>query len=340
MIRLDFQCFKYLLIMCGLGIVILSIPATQAKNPAQAAAKALQDRTMADMTLTGHLAERPQLMNIEYLECYLGPKDQSSGAPSSLANCAGMSATRTLWNDPLGRYNNYKLETSRHGQNDYVAEFDALMPDKAHRRLSEMDKIMGTHSKHSFDEQGQPVDVYDGSPNTKLFVYQAPQLADIIKIRVSYSGPILELPSQSDMQEATQYRRDMAAKQQKSGNYQQAAILWQAHLRSHPDDVDAHLQLAECYKAQCHLNESINEYRIALNMSGNNEDLHKRCVDGLHSLKVDVPASSPSPPPANAGANTESGLSEPRPYVNLAPTTAAPANINNQHPANADDVGF
>jgi tetratricopeptide (TPR) repeat protein len=338
MIRIDLQYLRQLLITYALAVFALFLPAVQGKNQAPGA-KAIQDRTQADMTLIGHLAESPQLMNIDYLECYLGPKDSLLKTGLAQRHRTSAPAINTLWRDASGRHVAYQLVTSMQSRSDYMAEFNALIPESMHRRLKEMNKILNLSAKPSYDEQGKPIDIYESRPDTKVLIYQAPGLADLNKIRVIYAGNMLPPPSAADMQQAMQYRRDSAIAHQKVGNHEQAATLLKEHLRSNPDDAEAHLKLAESYKAQCRVNEAISEYRTALNSSGSDNDLRKRCIEGLHSLKIDLPAEC-----VNTINGTTAGTTARIPLPVQAPVNlsapASPAIIKNSKPAGNLDVGF
>ena len=342
------QYLRQWLIICAVSSTTLFLlPAqstSQANAQSKAALKAKQDRLHADLTLIGHLAASPQLMNIDYLECYLGPKDSSIITASAQLQRASVPARTTLWHDSAGRYAAYKLENSMQSPSDCAVEFSALVPDKVRARLKDVDKILEVSGEHSFDEKGLPMQVYDTRPDTKVMVYQAPGLEDINKIRVQYAGNLLGPPSAADMQTAMQYRKDTAATQQKLGNQNQASALLQAHLQSNPSDAEAHLMLADSYKAQCHINQAISEYRIALDRSGDDDDLRKRCIAGLHSLKIDVPPQSlqsqnsymPATSPSPAAVTTPSQ----NPISNPNPTTSPALPIRSQERININDVGF
>jgi tetratricopeptide (TPR) repeat protein len=327
-----------------LVILFLCIVLGEDANQAQANNKVWQKKADADTALISHLAQEPQLMNTSYLDCYLGENDGSSNIAMARPGHSQSPTTVTVWHDLEGHFGAYKLASSLYNPSTYFAEFSAPISTAAQLRLKDIDKLLKLSSSQAFDEQGKPVYLYQTRPDTQVLVYQAPGVADINKIRVCYEGAVLPPPSATDMQEALQYRRDEALSAQKMGNHQQAAHLFQAHLRSNPNDAEAHLKLAESYKAQCRINDAIKEYRIALDHCGNDDQLHQQCIDGLHSLQVDLPAEAGSsmPSPTTPGIKPTGPTLPPpvlqRERININPPSTP--NIKTGNPIANIDVGF
>jgi len=294
---------QWLIIFLATNSLLVAPEARATKQSQSESQKLIQNRTNADLTLLGQLAEKPQLMNVSYLQCYLGPSDGQLNSTYVPPQHKSVPASTTYWRTIGGYHVAYKLTNSTIGQNDQVVEFNSKVPENTHIRLKDVDKVLNVSAKPSFDEQGAPISEYDSRPDTRVLVYERPGLADIIKIRIYYSGSPLPPPSAQDMQQAIKYRRDTAFAFKKQGNYDQAIPMLRAHLQSNPADAEAHLKLAECYKAKCQVNDSIAEYRTALDKSGDDNDLHKSCLKGLESLKVKSPelsAESQSPSLTNA----------------------------------------
>ncbi len=280
-----------LVILCVLALIRFDLNVfAQTKEQAKVSLNKQPDSTILASDLIKRLTQHPELLNADYLDYYFGPRTQSQRQPSAMSRYTQGLATKTMWQPQTGQNIWDKLEVSQQGQSNYMAELIAIVPQMVHMQPEDMQQALGVTGKHSFDEQGQSVDIYVTRPDTQVTTYQLYGLVDIGKIKIKYAGVNPGLPSQADMQEAAAYRRKIAFEHYRLGNYNQAKTLLKEHLKSNPDDAEAHFKLAQSYEATSSLNESINEYRTALAKCGDNDDLRKECLKGLQSLKVGQPA--------------------------------------------------
>ena len=321
-------CSRLLVVLCILGLFSQDLKVfAQTKEEAKPYLAKQPKITIRTTDLLGRLALRPELLNADYLEYYLGPITQSIKQPSALSQYTKAVAAKTIW-QPQTEVNILdKLETSQQSQSNYIAEFMTNIPQTAHLEVQDIDTALRVDSKKSFDENGQPIDIYTTRPDTHVLIYPMPGLRDISKIRIKYAGYNPGLPTQADMQEASDYRRSLAFAHYDLGNYRQAISLLNEHLKANPNDTEAHLKLAEAYKANSSLNESINEYRIALAQSGDDTDLRSRCLAGLHSLKIDPPKIDSPMININQTPGQTTTLSPPTSIKSSQPSTSGPFDV-------------
>ncbi len=239
--------------------------------------------------------------------------------------------SKVSWLDKNESYPRYTLEQGTTHLNKYVvAEFSFAPTHLEDIRIQDINKITDKEPNKSFDEEGHPMVSYLINSNLKVFAYEGSHIVNINRIAVQYIGPALPPLTQSDMDEAIQFRRDAAFEHSHHGRHAKAISLLHAHLRTNPNDVEAHLKLAESYKANSYINESIAEYKTTLTLCGNNSEIHARCIEGLHALKVDLPNNSL---PVTNLPITNSSPSQRRININ-------PADNHSTNKSKSLDVGF
>lgn len=158
--------------------------------------------------------------------------------------------------------------------------------------LSELRKRLGPPEKRYFDQQTHPVDVYRLSPHASLSFTEPANSFDVQRITVTYLGDPLPLPSRHDLAIAHEYRLNKAKQLCADGDFAQSLPLLEAHLKDHPGDGDAHLQLARIYRRQCDVNGAIAQYREALSLARahGDIDMEARCLAALTEFGVVMPA--------------------------------------------------
>jgi predicted Zn-dependent protease len=60
----------------------------------------------------------------------------------------------------------------------------------------------------------------------------------------------------------------------------------EARAKTRPGDPEAHLHLAEAYKAQSQLVGAIGEYKVALALSGGNQEVRDKALSALRQMHV------------------------------------------------------
>jgi hypothetical protein len=162
--------------------------------------------------------------------------------------------------------------------------------------------VLGQH----YDKSLNPESTYSLSANTTVTTLVPPNCFTVKQIEVEYKGPELPPLSQDEVNASIDERRARALDHHQKGQHDQALPLLVRHLQVRPTDAEAHLKLAESYKARCCINPAIEQYHLALQFAGDDDDLRKRCLDGLQTLKV-IPDGKAETP----GRNMMVGLPKP-----------------------------
>ena len=243
-----------------------------------AAAAKLSDSDQHLLALSSDIAAQPQLMDAGYLS-------YTFGTPAvRLRPTAGFSQTWE-WHEPANENLLYKLDDQTNAANEQ-RRLTFFAPADSKIDLKELESAIGTTPQQYFDQQLNRVEAFTLAPTTKLIAVQSPNTFKISQFAIEYTGSPLPPPSQQALSTASGARRAQAFAHHEKGRHDQALPLLSAHIREQPADIEAHIKLAESYKARFHLNEAIEQYRIALQLSGDNWSLRNRCLDGLKSLKV------------------------------------------------------
>jgi tetratricopeptide (TPR) repeat protein len=278
-------------------LFVLSQPVafTTLALPAAFASK-LADSEVKVMEKISRFGEKPSLLCFDYLVAAYGP-------PNKVAEAYGKRLA--TWLDPQTNQPLFEFEQ----------QFAGLAPGMAVRRLtlfgsstglclSDLDSKFGTPTKKHYNEVGQPTNVYQLSTGTTLTASQPSCTFHVQKMFVAYKGVQLPLPSNDDFHQALVERRQIAFEHHDKGRHATAVPALLSYVRDYPNDAEAHIRLAESYKARACANRAIAEYSVALKLSGDNSSLRQMSIDGLKSLKV-YPSSAPyfQSPPATPAAS-------------------------------------
>lgn len=183
----------------------------------------------------------------------VAPRSQSIRSPAH--------TQRTFWQDRNGNYARYSFEHSAPDPNTFLAEFTIVTTRQEDLLLKDISKTLDKEPTYTLDENGFPAQLYVLDSGVKVFAYQDGVLINLARIAVRYAGPTPSPPTKEDLYEAIEYRHNQALEQQRLGHYDKANSLLQSHLQANPTDAEAHLNLAESYKARSCINEAITEYK-------------------------------------------------------------------------------
>jgi tetratricopeptide (TPR) repeat protein len=127
---------------------------------------------------------------------------------------------------------------------------------------------------------------------------------DIERIIVSYTGPVLAPVGQRDLFNASLFRQKQIDHHLDRGNNNRGLAFLQEHLDDNPQDIEAHLLLADTLKRRSDLNGSIAEYRRALALAQGSNDLmmQKKAIKGLRQFGL-VPDATVSTMSVSQSAN-------------------------------------
>lgn len=216
-----------------------------------------------------HMAMRPELIEAKYLRTILGAPDNkgSSGFGMSSMNWRAKQLggpSFALQNGTASFANKqtipvaHPLATSK--------TFVALFPHSG-MQLRHVKKQLGEPVRQYFDNNAQPVECYQLSPNALLTFTEPVNCFDVTQMAVVYDGPPLPAPSPQDYAVANQYRLTVARQHLASGDTVRCAELLNEHLKDNPLDAGAHLILAKTMKHYGDINGAIDEYKNALTLA-------------------------------------------------------------------------
>ncbi|MBA4075654.1 MAG: hypothetical protein C0508_11490 [Cyanobacteria bacterium PR.023] len=218
-----------------------------------------------------HMAMRPELIEAKYLRTILGAPDNkgSSGFGMSSLNWRAKQLggpSFVLQNGSASFANKqtipvaHPLATSK--------TFVALFPHSG-MQLKHVKKQLGEPVRQYFDNNAQPVECYQLSPNALLTFTEPVNCFDVTQMAVVYDGPPPPAPSTQDYAVANQYRLTVARQHLASGDTVRCAELLNEHLKDNPLDAGAHLILAKTMKHYGDINGAIDEYKNALTLARN-----------------------------------------------------------------------
>lgn len=246
--------------------------------PAAFAEDALDEQTLALLT---KLSLNPQLINEAYLSTILGKPSTTLGQP-------GSPATR-YWYKQGTKGPKYELSSFNESDGKATTSFVINDPSKQ-LDFEDVEKQFGNNPLHRFDQQARPTAIYSFSPNTSLIFTKPQNTFRIEKISVNYAGPPLPPPSVFDVQAASDVRKQQILDMHEKGQHWESLPSLVEHVKENPGDAEMHFHLARAYKQSCFVNQAVAEYSNALYLcqplTKENEDLAKRCMDGLAELKV------------------------------------------------------
>ncbi|MDQ5937734.1 MAG: hypothetical protein QG574_5093 [Cyanobacteriota bacterium erpe_2018_sw_21hr_WHONDRS-SW48-000092_B_bin.40] len=216
-----------------------------------------------------HMAMRPELIEAKYLRTILGAPDNkgSSGFGMSSLNWRAKQLggpSFVLQNGSASFANKqtipvaHPLATSK--------TFVALFPHSG-MQLKHVKKQLGEPVRQYFDNNAQPVECYQLSPNALLTFTEPVNCFDVTQMAVVYDGPPLPAPSTQDYAVANQCRLTVARQHLASGDTVRCAELLNEHLKDNPLDAGAHLILAKTMKHYGDINGAIDEYKNALTLA-------------------------------------------------------------------------
>lgn len=247
-------------------------------SPAALADDGLDDETLALIT---KLSTNPQLINESYLSTVLGYPTTAAGQPGSPAN--------RYWY--VQGTKGPKYELSSYDEPDGKATTTFVINDPSRQLdFEDVEKQFGKNPLHRFDQQARPTAIYSFSPNTSLIFTKPQNTFRIEKISVNYAGPPLPPPSVFDVQAASDTRKQQILDMHAKGLYRESLPALVQHVKENPGDAEMHYVLARAYKESCLINPAVAEYSNALYLcqplTKENEDLARRCLDGLAVLKM------------------------------------------------------
>jgi hypothetical protein len=226
------------------------------------------------------LAQHPELLQPPYLRMILGTPDRAKAFPYP--------SNTFTWTPADGTSTSYVLSRSVDSRVPGGSETRQLLSTFKHSDLTlkAVRSRLGKPVRRYFDNRAFPVELYQLSPGTTLAVTEPTNSFDVSQLTVTYKGPYLPQASKVDMAEASNFRQKQIDHHLSKGNRERGLALLQEHVGDNPQDIEAHIVLAEALRNRCDINGSIAEYRRALALAQGCGDtaLQQKALNGLAPL--------------------------------------------------------
>jgi len=249
----------------------LAIPAAFADNE-------LDEQTLGLIT---KLSTNPQLINETYLSTVLGKPTTGVGQP-------GSPSTR-YWYKQGTKGPKYELSSFDEADGKATTSFVINDPSRE-LDFEDVEKLFGKNPLHRFDQQAHPMAIYFFNQNTSFLFTKPQNTFKVEKISVNYAGPPLAPPSVFDVQAASDVRKQQILDMHSKGQHWESLPTLAQHVKENPGDAEMHYHLARAYKQSCFINQAVAEYSNALYLcvpgTKENDELAKKCMDGLAELKM------------------------------------------------------
>ncbi len=263
-----------IIVACSLSVGLVSaVGAKNSRPPVD------QIDTAETEEMVNKLSHQPELICIRYLHYFLGRPEDS---PANRFN----PTKHYVWYRPNRRGLKYELvqeeaQPGRITESTLVFHTDDLDLD-----LQKVESKFGKSPRKYFDQTSAPTEEYSFAPNTVISFTQKPNTFQIGRIAINYKGDPLPPPSLEDLARAQLQRKGLGMDHLSHGRYRESIGVLSEHLGESPEDIEAHLALAQAFKANCQINEAIAQYRYTLANSGNNPTVRAQCVKDLQDMKV------------------------------------------------------
>lgn len=249
-------------------------------------AEEVGDYDKSGKALLDKVSHDPSLMNLDYLQYFIG-------RPGNERTQRGKLSTHYTWMDEDQQLR-YELTQQQTTPGSVV---DAQM--NFHLRgmgltFETVDKLYGEMSRKYFDFKGHPNKLFTFAPDTYVSFSSPPNTFRVTEAKVMYRGKPLPPPSLSEMQLAQSAMIARASVKHSNGEHDPELItLLQQRVQIDPRDPEAHLHLAQSLHKQARLHEAIGEYKVALALSGSNQDVRMQALDALRAMKLFPPDDEP-----------------------------------------------
>jgi len=230
------------------------------------------------------LAERPELMQPQYMRIILG-------TPNNARRSAYPSNT-FVWAPNDGSNIRYVLSRNAGYRLDGAQESRRLVATFKHSslRLKDIRARLGAPTRRSYDNRAHLVEVYQLGPGTTMTVCEPTNTFDVSEVAIDYAGPYLPATSNQDIADAANFRLEQIDHHLRRGNNDRGLAFLQEHLVDNPEDIGAHLILADTLKNRSDVNGAIYECRRALALAQGSGDvaMQKQALKQLAVFGVGV----------------------------------------------------
>jgi hypothetical protein len=231
--------------------------------------------------LIWQLSSKPELMNLEYLNYYLGPPDNQTKQ-------IGIRSKAYYWYDRM-RQPRCELYQELDGPGEVIESQMVFHLPGGDLDFGLIEKKLGPALRNYFDHSANPTRMYCFRPNTTLAMSSTPNTFAITKATVTYMGPPLPHPDYNDIHVASDsfVSRTVNPRQPPNLlNWLETLSLAKRRAQENPADPGAHACLAEALRRTGNVHEAIGEYKQALALDRYNDAVRQQCIQGLKELFV------------------------------------------------------
>ena len=234
------------------------------------------------------LGQHPELLQPPYLRLLLGTPDKAR-----LYQYPSNTFTWTPEDGTGARFTLSRSTDNRYPTGGEIRKFDASFKP-AGIPLKTVRAHLGKPIRRYFDSRSFPVEIFQLAANTTLEVCEPTNSFDANLMTVCYNGPYLPQASSHEMAGAACFRLKQIDHHLAKGNPRRGLSLLQEHVSDNPEDIGAHIILAEALRQKCDINGSIFEYRRALALAQASGDVvqQNKVLKALAPLGL-VPNSAP-----------------------------------------------
>jgi hypothetical protein len=224
------------------------------------------------------LSQKPQLMNLNYLQYYIG-------RPANERAQRGNPTKEYHWYTPDRSKLLYEMFQQESAPGQVIDSTFVARMEGCGGSLEDVQKVFGTPTHRFFDFNSDVNELYTISPTTALSFVSPRNSFQVTQAKVSYKGPPLLEPSPEDMKMAHDgFMNKAFLAAGKEEEAARAIPMLQHYIKEHPDDVEGHLNLAKAYKNGGHPHHAANEYRLAQSMPNATDEQRNRSASGLKDL--------------------------------------------------------
>lgn len=230
--------------------------------------------------LITQLSLHPELMNLDYLKYHIGRPENERAEQNNLNH-------NYCWYD-VNHQIQYQLEQKQSSPGQVVESVMSIRLDGMAVTFETLQSLFADKpSKRFFDNNSHPSQMYALAPDTLLTFSSQPNTFRVNRAKVMYRGAPLPPPSADDI--AAGESQLLSASKGFSLTDQvtsETIPMLQARVKTRPYDPESHLMLAQALQRQSRLHEAIGEYKVALAMSGQDENVRAASMDALRSMHV------------------------------------------------------
>ncbi len=234
------------------------------------------------------LAEHPELLQPPYLRMVLGTPDR--------ARAYAYPTNTFTWTPADGSSTHFILSRNLDARPPAGGETRQLVTTfkRSEISLKAVRSKLGKPIRRYFDNQTEPVELFQISPNTTLAITEPTNSFEVSQMTVNYSGPYLPQVSATEMSDAAFFRLKQIDHHLSKGNRDRGLSLLQEHVGDNPQDIGARIVLAQALRSRSDVNGSIAEYRkaLALAQASGDVEMQKKAMQGLAPIGL-VPAGAP-----------------------------------------------